>query len=69
MLNVGSHHIKIYSIENMVTEFLDSKNLCIAVKELCSYVVHVLGLRYEYLLIVGRHLDFITFACIAQYGK
>ena len=67
MLNVGSHHIKIYSIENMVTEFLDSKNLCMAVKELCSYVVHVLGLRY--LLIVGRHLDFITSACIAQYDK
>ena len=53
----------------MVTEFLDFKNLCMAVKELCSYVVHVLGLRYEYLLIVGRHLDFITSACIAQYGK
>ena len=32
-----------------------------AVKELCRYVVHVLGLRYEYLLIVGRHLDFIIF--------
>ena len=29
----------------------------------------VLGLRYEYLLIVGRHLDFITSACIAQYGE
>ena len=53
----------------MVTEFLDFKNLCMAVKELCSYVVHVLGLRYEYLLIVGHHLDFITSACIAQYGK
>ena len=32
----------------MVTEFLDSKILCMAVKELCSYVVHVLGLRYKY---------------------
>ena len=69
MLNVGSHHMKIYSIENMVTEFLDSRNLCMAVKELCSYVVNALGLRYEYLLIVGRHFDFITSACIAQYGK
>jgi hypothetical protein len=69
MLNVGSHHIKIYSIEDMVTEFLDSKGLCMAVEELCSCVVHVSGLRYEYFMIVGRHLDFITSACIAQYGK
>ena len=45
----------------MVTEFIDFKNRCMAVKELCSYVVHGLGLRYEYLLIVGRHLDFIIF--------
>ena len=46
MLNVGSHHIKIYKIENMVTEFLDFKNRCMAVKDLCSNVVHVLEIRY-----------------------
>ena len=50
-------------------KFLDFKNLCMAVKELCSYVAHVLGLRYEYLMIGGRHLDFMTSACIIQYGK
>ena len=48
MLNVSSHHIEIYSIENMVTDILDFKNLCMTVKELCSYVVHVLRLEYEY---------------------
>ena len=53
----------------MVTEFLDSKNLCMAVKELCSYVVHILGLRYEYLLIVGRHLDFITSLSLHNMGN
>ena len=61
-----SAHI-IYSIENRIIEFLDHKNLCIAVEELFSYVV--LGPRYKYLLFVYRHLECMTSACITQFEK